>query len=157
MRNHKRRNVVHVGFKGGCCENRDTHSAEEFPVPARPHPITQGYHIPFGSSPSLRLAVFFLRPWRHGGSKQASNGASNGASKLHWGGGVTDIPLIMDTTQTYTLSTFPPDSDVTESNIQLWCGVTRVPKLVQEWEGKSRISVCVSFYMTFPVYSCMYI
>ena len=28
---------------------------EEFPVPARPHPITQGYHIiPFGSSPSLR-------------------------------------------------------------------------------------------------------
>ena len=29
-------------------------AAEEFPVPARPHPITQGYHIPFGSSPSLR-------------------------------------------------------------------------------------------------------
>ena len=31
-----------------------TTAAEEFPVPARPHPITQGYHIPFGSSPSLR-------------------------------------------------------------------------------------------------------
>ena len=31
-----------------------TATAEEFPVPARPHPITQGYHIPFGSSPSLR-------------------------------------------------------------------------------------------------------
>ena len=29
-------------------------AAEEFPIPARPHPITQGYHIPFGSSPSLR-------------------------------------------------------------------------------------------------------
>ena len=28
--------------------------AEEFPVPARPHPITQGYHIPFGSLPLLR-------------------------------------------------------------------------------------------------------
>ena len=28
-------------------------TAEEFPVPARPHPITQGYHIPFGSRPSL--------------------------------------------------------------------------------------------------------
>ena len=26
-------------------------ATEEFPVPARPHPITQGYHIPFGSSP----------------------------------------------------------------------------------------------------------
>ena len=25
-------------------------AAEEFPVPARPHPTTQGYHIPFGSS-----------------------------------------------------------------------------------------------------------
>ena len=34
-----------------------TAAAEEFPVPARPHPITQGYHIPFGSSPSLRLHV----------------------------------------------------------------------------------------------------
>ena len=26
-------------------------TAEEFPVPARPHPITQGHHIPFGSPP----------------------------------------------------------------------------------------------------------
>ena len=31
--------------------------AGEFPVPAVPHPITQGYHIPFGCSPSLRLDV----------------------------------------------------------------------------------------------------
>ena len=31
-----------------------TATAEEFPIPARPHPIMQGYHIPFGSSPSLR-------------------------------------------------------------------------------------------------------
>ena len=30
-------------------------AAEEFPIPARPHPIAQGYHIPFGSSPLLRL------------------------------------------------------------------------------------------------------
>ena len=31
-----------------------TAASEEFPVPARPHPITQGYHIQFRSSPSLR-------------------------------------------------------------------------------------------------------
>ena len=29
-------------------------AAEEFPDLARPHPITQGYHILLGSSPSLR-------------------------------------------------------------------------------------------------------
>ena len=38
-----------------------TTAAEEFPVPARPHPITQGYHIPFGSSPSLRLYHVLVR------------------------------------------------------------------------------------------------
>ena len=36
-------------------------TAEEFPIPARPHPITQGYHIPFESSPSLRLLVFCIK------------------------------------------------------------------------------------------------
>ena len=43
-------------------------AAEEFPVPARPHPITQGYHIPFGSSPSLRYSrsgVAVARSGRH--------------------------------------------------------------------------------------------
>ena len=38
---------------------RTTAATEEFPDPARPHPIPQGYHIPFGSSPSLRLTMIY--------------------------------------------------------------------------------------------------
>ena len=37
-----------------------TTTAEEFPVPARPHPITQGYHIPFGFSPPFDLVYICL-------------------------------------------------------------------------------------------------
>ena len=42
----------------GVATTAATAAAEEFPVPARPHPITQGYHIPFGSRPSLRRDGF---------------------------------------------------------------------------------------------------
>ena len=53
--------ISHIrSFREGNRFPQNTHfrraatAAEEFPVPARPHPITQGYHILFGSRPSLR-------------------------------------------------------------------------------------------------------